>query len=188
MSAPLQLEHLEGLEERARTGIVWPLPTKPRAAALARVLGREAQRWEDLLHAVQTSTALDVAEGVHLDQWGDLVDEPRGPLSDAQYRPFIRARILANRCNGTPDELIEILKLVAAPYSVIQWVPLLPAGFVLQVVRYGWMPEVQRRRVRRLFDLIQPAGRTMELYEGVVGAFAEDSSYAAPGGYISRII
>lgn len=52
------------------------------------------------------------AVGDQLDTIGRIVMQPRGELTDDQYRLFILARILVNRASGTIEELIEILERV----------------------------------------------------------------------------
>lgn len=184
------LRHVPDHAELARLGLTVPLREKPRAAAMAQALGAAAQGFEDTMHAQLTGATLANAVGADLDDWGAIVDEPRGVLlADDQYRLFVQAAVLANRCDGTPDKLLEVFSLITAPHLVVDYLPMLPAGFVLQVVRLEWMTEPVRRRVRRLMDRIQPAGRTMVLTEGIAGAWApEGYPYAAAPGYISRSI
>lgn len=54
---------------------------------------------------------LDTAQGVQLDGLGEIVGIAREPgQSDESYREDIKFQIQINRSNGTPEEMISILK------------------------------------------------------------------------------
>lgn len=163
----------------------------PRWASVLAALGAEAQRAEDLLFGVLSGTLLDNARGHALDQWGDLVTEPRGALTDDHvYRRFIRARILASRSAARPGELATILTLLTEPES-IRYVPIYPGCFVLVIVRREWLEEPIRRRVRLLMEDAFPEGRVGYIVEALLGyfGFAEDDSARGFGlGLYARIL
>lgn len=84
------------------------------------------QELEDTTVALVLETTLDAAEGVHLDQYGELVGEPRGDLEDDDYRRMIRARIAINGSNGRPEDLITILALILnleSDIELLEWFP-----------------------------------------------------------------
>jgi len=185
-----QLGHVPNHRALAVAGLTYPLRERPRAAALASALGGAAQGFEDTIFSLLEGATLANAIGSDLGHWGDLVDEPRGVLlSDDQYRPFVRARILANRCDGTPDRLIEVFSIVTGPTLKVEFFSLLPAGLILVAYRAAWMTEPVRRRVRRMMDSIAPAGRTFELYEAVAGNWGPSpATYTTPSGVPARVI
>lgn len=184
------LLHEPGHRDLAREGLTFPLRDQARAAALAQSLGGAAQGFEDTIHAQLTGGTLDNAIGADLDQWGELVGELRGALlQDDQYRPFVQARILANRCDGTPDKLLEVFKLVTGPTLKVEFLNLHPAGLILTTFRREWMTEPVRRRVRRTMESIAPAGRTFELWEAIAGSWGSPlASFTTPGGVPARVI
>ena len=190
MTTTTQLAHIPDHAEQARKALAWPLRSKPRAAALAEALGGACQPWEDFLLGLLTGGTLANATGVLLDQWGDLVGEPRGVLlADDDYRPFVEARILANRSSGTVNELLRIVRLVTAPTLKIEYVPLSVAGFAISVYRQDWMTDVRRQRARRLLADITPAGVTGEWYEAVAGNWGPSPApYTTPSGVPARRI
>ena len=184
------LAHVPNHRELAIRGLTFPLRERDRARGLASAIGGACQPFEDTMHAQLTGGTLANAVGADLDQWGELVDEPRGVLlQDDQYRPFVQARILANRCDGTPDALIEVFDLVTGPNLKIEFLKLPPAGLILTTFRREWMTEPVRRRVRRIMDSIAPAGRTFELWEAVDGSWGSPlASFTTPGGAPDRVI
>lgn len=56
--------------------------------------------------------SVDSAVGAQLDILGKLVGQLRGGLGDTDYRRFIRARIFANKSNGTHEVLLRVVRLV----------------------------------------------------------------------------
>lgn len=184
MSVGLPLDYEPAWEARVREMVPSQFRDLPRFDALWAAIGAEAQRLEDLAFGVLSGTLLDNARGHALDQWGDLVGESRGALTDDHdYRRFIRARILANRSQGRPGELAEILTLLLEPVE-IRYVPLYPATFVYVVVRREYVAESIRRRILLLIADAFPAARTGYVVEALVGyfGFAEDEDARGFGG------
>lgn len=164
---------------------------KPRASALVQALVDSIQWIEDAFWNLYIGTTLDLAEGHALDQWGELVGEPRGTLSnDDDFRVFIEARILANRTSGTIAETVAIWRLVTSPSICVTHRNMLPAGQWLTAYRTGFMSDVRAARVRRMMDSAGPAGKTLALTEAV-GAWGFDGNGKAVGfgvGAIARAI
>lgn len=99
-------------EDRAAARIVGKLRDKPRFEALVRALVSPFQEIEDTLWALFESD-VDSATGDELDVLGRIVGEPRaGETDDEVYRRRVRARIMANRSNGTVEDLIRVSRLI----------------------------------------------------------------------------
>jgi hypothetical protein len=80
--------------------------------ALLTALVRPAQELETALQALLLERSVSTAEGTQLDIIGKLVNQSRNGLADDVYRRYIRARIKANRSNGTVEDLIRVAVLV----------------------------------------------------------------------------
>ncbi len=175
MSVGLPVVYRPDYEARARTFALSQFRSLPKWSALIAALGQMAQQREDIFFGVLSGTLLDNSRGQALDQWGDLVGESRGALTDdADYRRFIRGRILANRCNGSIGELATVLNLITDAVEV-RYQPMFPAGYQLYTIRRSWLSEPMRRRVRMMMADAGPAARAVRLVEALVGfyAFAE---------------
>ena len=168
---------------------------KPRTCALVAALGDGAQELEDQLFALVIDRQLEVATGALLDQWGGIVGEKRGPLEDRDYRKFVQARIMANTCTGTVDEILAIWKLVTGE-SEVKYLPMYPAGYKLQCLRDRPMSRPVRRRVRRIMEDVKPAGVAMVLieayrapfgFEGELGFVAAPTASGYGVGKLSRV-
>ncbi len=154
---------------------------KPRIRALIQALALGVQCLEDDMFGVLISTPLDVATGDALNQWGALVGEPRGGLTDEDYRVFIDARVLVNISEGTPDELIEIFRRITAPQISIRYVQLPKATFGIWVFRDAPMGDNRARRVASMMRDAKPGGVEMILVEEVSGYFGFNGDPGHPG-------
>lgn len=83
---------------------------KPRLAALLCAWLERLQAAEDTtISMLSDLRGVEDAEGVQLDLIGRVVLEGRRDKTDDRYRDALRVRILVNRSNGRPEDLIEIL-------------------------------------------------------------------------------
>lgn len=168
-------------EERAAADLVSAL-RRPILRAIVRAFGAQVQELEDAAYACISDRLLDVAVGAQLDAWGEVVGERRGGLDDLEYRRFIQARLIANRAQGRPDELLRVAALVAQPLvEPARYTPRYPACYTLQVVRsVGWSPE-GAARVGALLASITPAGVGWGLINAPSGAFGFEDDPEALG-------
>lgn len=70
------------------------------------------QEVEDLLTDIFINSEVDTAIGQQLDILGDLFGEFRKGRNDRNYRLGLKARIATNTSNGTPNEILAILKIL----------------------------------------------------------------------------
>lgn len=189
-SATTELQRVGNWSQHAEDRLLRPWD-RERIRALVEAFGAGAQAQEEMSWDVLVSTGLDEATGDALDQWGELVGEQRGGLSDSDFRQFILARMLVNRSSGLIDELLEILDVATQPNVGVWHQNNFPAGFYLVVDRQAFMSEATRRRVARLMEDARPAGRHMSVIEALSGGFgfADDDSAEGYGvGPFSRLI
>ena len=92
--------------------VPYQMQDKPKFIALLTIF---LERWQDLEDAfwdLFVNRYLDTAFNDQLDILGFIVGQPRNGLEDEEFRRYIRARIAANKSNGTLEELIHIAKLI----------------------------------------------------------------------------
>ena len=116
----------------------WAVPT-------ANAIGAGAQSLQNLLVAMlslwsidpitndPTSPAYGVGRGVQLDRIGRLVGQPRSGADDDHYRYYLRAKIRANKSNGSPDDLIAVFKAMLGATELPFYQPGNNASFILQL-------------------------------------------------------
>ncbi len=107
----------------------WRADRNPNLAALQSSIVAEVQELEDAAWQVMLARMPDYAEGVQLDVLGRVVGQRREGLSDTAYRAHIKARIRINRSFGTPEDIIEVIKLVET--AAFRFVEHPTAGFTV---------------------------------------------------------
>ena len=191
MSIALPVAYEPAWETRIRGFAMSQHRALPKWSALLAALGQMAQERERVFFGVLSGTLLDNARGDALDQWGQLVGEDRGALSDdVDYRRFVRGRILANRCKGSIGELATILSTITDAVEV-RYQPMFPAGFQLYTIRRSWMTAPIRRRVRLMMADAAPAARILWMVEALVGFYGFAETEDARGlnrGTFARVL
>ena len=168
----LEDDHQQAMVDR----LILPYRGKPRIEAFIRACGLAVQIQEEDTFAAIVGTTLELAAADALDKWGLIVGESRGGLSDTDYRRFIEGRILANICEITADEFIEILRTITGvPVGDVQLRYNYPAGFQLWFIHDAFYGDTMKNRVSRFMRNVKPGGVSMLLTEGVTGTKAFDS-------------
>jgi hypothetical protein len=121
--------------------------------ALVEVLLQHFQDAEDALWGLQTLRWLDTATGAQLTELGELVGEPRAHTDDDVYRLWVKARILVNRSNGKPEELLHILALLE-PDATTDINEYYPAFYLLTVLA----PAADPAELAAIMREAKPAG------------------------------
>ena len=159
----------------------------PRYVSLLEAMGEGVQLQEEQFFDLLVGRGLNLATGVSLEQWGAIVGEQRGGLNDEDYRRFIKARILANISEGTPDELLTVFALVTSPSQVRYFIHP-PAGFRLQTIRNELLSDALVRRIVRLMVSIKPAGVAMVLTEALQDSILFGVAGRGFGSTFSRVL
>lgn len=90
----------------------------------------ESQEIENVAFDLLNGFWLSTATGVQLDAIGEIVGVARQGASDVIYRVRIRARIKLNSTSGTPNQIIELVKLARYPSpSSFVYIPEYPAAY-----------------------------------------------------------
>jgi hypothetical protein len=75
-----------------------------------------------------------VGRGVQLDRIGRLLNQGRGAASDEEYRPILRARVRANKSNGSGADVIEVFLAMFAGAGAPTITPGWVAAFTIRLV------------------------------------------------------
>lgn len=162
----------------------------PGIAGLVRAFMASIQKLEVDLFDLYTSLNIDEAQGALLDRVGAWVGEPRGALTDDVYRHVIRVKLFAITSSSNTDDVIAIAVDLTDPSDVTHW-PIYPAGSQIQIERTDWMSAPRASRVRRLLEVVRPAGTALVLTEALVDGFGFDDDPTALGldeGIISEVL
>lgn len=99
-------------------------------AMLDAYFGDQIQDIEDALWTLFGRLDIDTAEGIQLDLIGSIIGESRLGKSDANYRPYIRARIGINTSEGDIEKVLSVWSLLTYGADV-QLIELFPAALCL---------------------------------------------------------
>lgn len=157
---------------------------KPRIAALLCAwLGRLQSAEDTVIAMIPGLRGVEDAEGVQLDLIGRVVLEGRRSKTDDRYRDALRVRILANRSNGHPEELIEIVAKIdryAETSDRVVYRELPPASAVLE----GRRPILNDpREIARFLASGKPAGVRIDyVYSEAADADTFELASGSPEG------
>lgn len=123
----MAVEQIEDHVEQAQGLFIEQYQERPRLEAFLYSFTKQAQELEDVFWDVIVGRMLDAAVGVQLDAIGRLVVEPRQGREDDIYRVFLRGKIRANWSDGTPNDVIALLRILdPAPFK---YTDVYPASF-----------------------------------------------------------
>lgn len=105
----MPLEHDTTMAEDAQGRVLAQYRESPQLMDLIGQLGANVQFLEDAFWDLNNASLLASAVGVWLEYLGFIVGEFKEGWSDANFRRFIEARILANRSSGTINEVLAVL-------------------------------------------------------------------------------
>lgn len=149
---------------------------KPRIEALLRAIAAQTQAISDALEDLRTERWIDTAEGAQLDGLGRILGLARGAWDDEQYRARLRVRIRILLADGTPENIIATLALLANGESV-QLIETYPAE--LRIVLGGAVPPEVEGALRETALSIKPPGVALWLESG---SNPDEPEFAFDGG------
>ena len=159
--------------------------------ALVQVYANAFQAIDNVALQLEAQGGITDAEGVQLDQIGQLIGQPRpggafpGGVDDAQYRRYLYARQAVNNSHGTAPELVTILQLLLGDQLTWAWpVDTPPAAFVLSIWVTSPLEDWQKQMVIEFMTQAKAAGVGMRIIVAVTPIFAYDGFPSPPGlGY-----
>lgn len=138
-----------------------------------------------LLYAIRdllTSGSLDGASGWLLDRWGEVVGERREGLLDDDYRRFIKAAVILNKCFASVEELLGLwgaLMGTDTGDAKVEYTEMYPHGASFVAYRKALLPEKVARRAARMMRRARPLGVEIRLVEAVDGRYFGFDDHAA---------
>lgn len=109
---------------------------------------------------------LDNASGIALDRIGDIVSQERLGFEDDIYRYLIYGRIAINISGGTPENIINIYKLISSA-TTVRYDEIYPASMQIQSTGPILDPTLISALVS-VIDSTSPAGVSLSLLETYV--------------------
>lgn len=147
---------------------------QPNRVALIESIGAEIQDAENSLGDVFDQHFIDNAVGAQLDGLGEIVDEDRKGKADPEYRTVLKAKDRALRSNGSPEDLIAVVRLVisAVAFALEE---MFPAHVKISMEVNG----LDAPEIATLLSLARPAGVSGALIADTTATPFQFSSTAA---------
>lgn len=145
---------------------------KPDFLRLVATYEESFQEVENVLFNLLNGFYLDTATGTQLDAIGAIVGADRNGASDVRYRIRIRARILLNLTSGTPDQILELVRMLL-PGALTEpiYTPYYPAAFIIDSSSAGAFTDEELLEVVLTIAAATPAGvRSQFIYSLVAPA------------------
>lgn len=162
--------------DTALSRLVTQFRDKPRIKALLKAIAAQVQDVSDTADDLREKRWLDSAEGAQLDGLGRILGLARGAWDDDRYRAQLRVRIRILLADGTPENIIETLALLANGESV-QLIETYPAELRI-VVGGAVSPDVEAALRETAFS-IKPPGVALWLESG---SNPDEPEFAFDGG------
>jgi len=138
---------------RIRARVLSQFADSPNILAVLAVIAGEVQALETTAFDLVADRMLDTAVGAQQDQWGKIVGQPRGGLSDADYKVLLKVRIEANRSCGTGETIISVIsKITGASVVHLRW-----GGIAHYEASYEIVTPISDSRIAVLDDVVLDA-------------------------------
>lgn len=161
---------------RAKDRLIEQYKEKPKIEGLLEAIVKPLQELEDLFLALGTERWIDSAIGAQLDVVGKIVGAQREVgQNDEDYRLAIKAQIIMNLNQGTPEEIIAAAKFFIG--SIFIWyLEVYPAA--VDIFSSTVIPEENRAKIRAQLKKFLPAGVSLDSF----GQFDETNPFIFSGG------
>lgn len=129
----------------------------PVLTACLTAYGNRIQEIEDLLWDLKEKRSLADATGINLDRIGDIVKQGRVSSDDEVYRFWILFKITRLMSQGTPEELIQIFKILTGA-ELVQYSESYPARMVFLSIAGSSDPLADDESIKTAMLSAKPAG------------------------------
>lgn len=141
----------------------------PGVVAILKAVEGEVTKLEEMRWDVHQATQLSYATGRELEEWGDIVGEPRGLLSPPEFRRLVYAAAYLKSSAGTVADWCRAYALAMdAVEDMAQYFEAPPYSAVLEVTRETFVSDEMQYRVYELFNASNPLGYEVFLVERLI--------------------
>lgn len=132
---------------------------KIRIEGLISALVEQIQDLEDVVFDLPEDLTIETASGIQLDLIGTIVVQDRLGFSDDVYKALLRAKIGENVSTSTPEDIIDVTKLLTGA-TLVHFQEYFPAGYGISI-NISVDPSLIDFFYRRI-DRVDPAGVRLE--------------------------
>ncbi|MCP3944606.1 MAG: DUF2612 domain-containing protein [Desulfobacteraceae bacterium] len=142
-------------KEQALKRLITQYKNKPNFESIISTFSTQIQELETIYFQLLESRSLDTSFGFQLDQIGTLLNEKRDGFSDSDYRLKLIAKIAVNVSQGTPEDIINIFKILMQANKV-ELFEYFPA--TIQLVAHDPQPISSVQRIKDALNRTKPTG------------------------------
>ncbi len=169
-------EHITDHVTRAQGDLLSQFGSAARLLKFLEILVAEVQELEDVMVEVRDEIALDVAEGVQLDNiWGKMAQELRGAITDDdEYRRILEVVVAAFQSDGDVPTTIQLAaQLTQLGVRLRQ---LGRAFYLLELAEHVTPFSLDFAfRLISILNILPPSGVGYQTVEGITPAFRFDT-------------
>lgn len=148
---------------------------KPRMEGLLTALVQEWQNIEDVLFGLPDDLKIATAVGIQLDLIGTIVIQERLGFSDDIYRALLQAKVGENVSKSTPENVIDVVKLLTGS-NLVHFQEYYPAGYGVAIDT-----DIDASLTDFFYDRIERVDPAAVRLESLV-CFDPDEAFAFDGG------
>lgn len=126
------IQKIEDYSQRMKELLLYQFQNSPNIHALLEIYGEQLNDVEDTLWELLESLDVNLAYGYALDLIGKEVGQLRNGADDDYYRKLILLKIFINNSSATPNDVIEITKLLF-DVPEITYSEVYPAAVLLEI-------------------------------------------------------
>jgi len=172
MSSTYISDHIERAKER----LIEQYKGKSKIEGLVEAVVAPLQEIEDVLEQLKVERWIESAVGVQLDKIGRIVGAEREiGQNDDDFRLVVKAQIIMNLNQGTPEEIIAAAKFFIGA-AFIWYLEVYPAA--VDIFSSTVISEPQRAKIRAQLKKFLPAGVSLDSF----GQFDETNPFIFNGG------
>lgn len=172
MSSTYISDHVALAKER----LIEQYKGKEKVEGTVEAIVTPLQEIEDVLLALKMERWIDSAIGVQLDKIGRIVGATRDVgQNDEDFRLVVKAQIIMNLNQGTPEEIIAAAKFFIGA-AFIWYLEVYPAA--VDIFSSTVIPEPNRAKIRAQLKKFLPAGVSLDSF----GQFDETTPFIFDGG------
>lgn len=161
---------------RAKNRLIEQYRGKPKIEGVLEAIVAPIQDIEDVLEQLKIERWIETAIGVQLDKIGRIVGAEREiGQNDDDFRLVVKAQIIMNLNQGTPEEIISAAKFFIGA-AFIWYLEVYPAA--VDIFSTTVIPEPNRAKIRAQLKKFLPAGVSLDSF----GQFDETNPFIFSGG------
>lgn len=124
----MTISHNTLYDQEALDALLQQFKGKENLEGLMNAFMAQLQEIEDCAWDLVTLRDLDSATGEQLDLLGKIINRARAGKDDDEYRIYLRGQVLVNRSSGTPEEMLDLIRLLTsypptADITIQEWYP-----------------------------------------------------------------